>query len=97
MTRAKADVDASRCPLCGEANGCAIERERETGQAQGPCWCMQAGVSAEALALVPPDARGLACICGRCAMSEVAAERERQQVMRPGPGSACAVPKSLRG
>ena len=27
-----ADVDPSRCPLCGEANRCAMEIERETGQ-----------------------------------------------------------------
>ncbi|WP_308812427.1 cysteine-rich CWC family protein [Variovorax sp. WS11] len=78
---AKPSLDASRCPVCGEANRCAIELERETGQAQRPCWCMQAGVSREALARVPPEARGLACICARCAMDAVAPE----PVLTPSP------------
>ncbi|VTU38474.1 hypothetical protein H6CHR_05229 [Variovorax sp. PBL-H6] len=72
---AKPAVDASRCPVCGEANRCAIELERETGQPQGACWCMQARVGPEALARVPSDARGVACICARCAMRAVAPGR----------------------
>jgi len=70
----KPGLDAARCPLCGEANRCAIELERESGQAQGPCWCMQAGVSAQALARIPAEARGRACICARCAVDAVAPE-----------------------
>ncbi|SEB21067.1 cysteine-rich CWC family protein [Variovorax sp. YR216] len=62
-------VDASRCPLCGEANRCAMDVERETGQKQPPCWCMAAefSFSPELLARVPQEKRGLACICARCA------------------------------
>ena len=45
--------DPSRCPLCGESNRCALEIERETGQAQPPCWCMAADFSEALLARVP--------------------------------------------
>lgn len=79
---AKPSLDASRCPVCGEANRCAIELERETGQPQGPCWCMQAGVSPEALARVPAEARGLACICARCARGAVAPQPVQRPVAR---------------
>ncbi|WP_083944587.1 MULTISPECIES: cysteine-rich CWC family protein [unclassified Variovorax] len=80
---AEPGVDASRCPVCGEANRCAIELERETGQPQGTCWCMRSGISPEALARVPDEARGQACICARCATGV--------------PASGRAVPRSLRG
>ena len=33
-------LDATRCPLCGGDNRCAMEIERETGEKQGPCWCV---------------------------------------------------------
>ncbi len=61
-------IDATRCPLCGEANRCAMEIERETGQAQPPCWCMQVDFSKAPLTNLPEEMRGLACICMRCAM-----------------------------
>ncbi|VTU32661.1 hypothetical protein SRS16CHR_05129 [Variovorax sp. SRS16] len=64
---ATAQPDPSRCPLCGEANRCAMEIERETGRPQPPCWCMQADFSKALLARVPTAMRGLACICARCA------------------------------
>ncbi|MES2187853.1 MAG: cysteine-rich CWC family protein [Pseudomonadota bacterium] len=60
-------VDTSRCPLCGEANGCAQEVARATGMPAQPCWCMQTGVAASALARIPADARGRACVCAQCA------------------------------
>lgn len=64
-----ATLDASRCPLCGAVNRCAMEVERETGERQPPCWCMAAEFtfSPELLAKVPQEKRGLACICARCA------------------------------
>jgi len=62
--------DPSRCPLCGESNRCALEIERETGQAQPPCWCMAADFSEALLARVPATQRRLACICARCAAQE---------------------------
>ncbi|SFP84554.1 cysteine-rich CWC family protein [Variovorax sp. 770b2] len=64
---APAAIDATRCPLCGASNRCAMEVERETGQAQPPCWCMQVDFSNAPLARLPESMRGLACICARCA------------------------------
>jgi hypothetical protein len=60
-------IDATRCPLCGEQNRCAMEIERETGQSQPPCWCMQVDFSKAPLTNLPESMRGLACICQRCA------------------------------
>lgn len=60
-------VDPARCPLCGVANACAMETERVTGVKQGPCWCMTAAIDEDVLQHIPGTARGLACICARCA------------------------------
>ncbi|RST55925.1 cysteine-rich CWC family protein [Variovorax sp. MHTC-1] len=73
MKTAVARLEPSRCPLCGEANRCAMEIERETGRAQPPCWCMQADFDRAVLARVPAEMRGLACICARCATAAVVA------------------------
>ncbi|HSV57841.1 MAG TPA: cysteine-rich CWC family protein [Variovorax sp.] len=67
-------IDATRCPLCGADNRCAIEIERETGQAQPPCWCMSATFTAALRERIPADARGLACICARCMAKALAKE-----------------------
>jgi Cysteine-rich CWC len=58
--------DATRCPLCGGDNRCAMEIERATSQQQGTCWCVSQTFSAELLARLPADAQGKACICGNC-------------------------------
>ena len=58
--------DPSRCPLCGGDNRCAMEIERETGEKQPPCWCMDATFTAELFARIPVEARGQACICAAC-------------------------------
>ncbi|MBX3585130.1 MAG: cysteine-rich CWC family protein [Ramlibacter sp.] len=63
----EAAPDPSRCPLCGEPNQCAMELERSTGVAQGPCWCTQVDFAPALLARVPEAARRQACICRRCA------------------------------
>ncbi len=70
MSARTATADATHCPLCGEVNRCAVELERETGEAQGECWCMQADFSLAPLAQLPESARGLACICARCAAGQ---------------------------
>jgi hypothetical protein len=44
-----------------------METERETGQPQPACWCLQADFSEALLARVPAGQRRLACICARCA------------------------------
>lgn len=62
-------VDASACPLCGQANRCAMEAQRETGVPQPPCWCTQVDFSAELLARIPDSARRKACICQACALT----------------------------
>jgi hypothetical protein len=53
--------DPTRCPLCGASNQC--------GMAAGSteCWCFGATVSKEALERLPSAARGVACLCARCA------------------------------
>lgn len=59
-------LDASRCPLCGGPNGCAMEAERATGQPQPPCWCLGLDFSADLLARVPAALKDQACICPAC-------------------------------
>ena len=63
-------IDATRCPLCGEPNRCAMEVERETGQPQPPCWCTQVDFQREVLTQIPAEARGKACVCRACATRE---------------------------
>jgi hypothetical protein len=67
-------IDPTRCPLCGEPNRCAMETERETGQPQPPCWCMQVDFSNAPLTNLPEEMRGLACICARCAAGAPASQ-----------------------
>lgn len=59
-------IDATRCPLCGQDNRCAMERERQTGVPQGPCWCVTESFDPALLARLPTAARGKACICSAC-------------------------------
>ena len=59
-------IDPSRCPLCGADNRCAMEIERETGETQPPCWCMDASFSPDLFQRIPDAARGQACICAAC-------------------------------
>jgi hypothetical protein len=53
-----------RCPVCGAANECAAAN---TGSFDTPCWCANVTISQEALDRIPPDQRGRACLCPRCA------------------------------
>jgi len=62
-------VDPRRCPLCGQPNGCAMERERLTGVPQPPCWCASAAFGGELLERLPDNGRGQACICAACAVA----------------------------
>lgn len=65
-------IDPRCCPLCGQANQCAMEVERSTGVKQPPCWCTQARFDAVLLARVPEQAFGKACICAACAQGKAA-------------------------
>ena len=68
MTPSAASLsDSTRCPLCGGGNACALERQKETGERQPPCWCTRVAFSPELLARVPAASGGRACICRACA------------------------------
>jgi hypothetical protein len=43
-----------------------MEIARDTGQAQPPCWCVDASFGPELLDRIPAEARGQACICAAC-------------------------------
>ncbi|TWO68313.1 cysteine-rich CWC family protein [Caenimonas sedimenti] len=58
---------ATACPLCGQANQCAMEAARANGTEPGTCWCAGVPFTAELLAAVPPGLKNRACICERCA------------------------------
>ncbi len=66
MSTAPPLKNASRCPLCGGDNRCAMEIERATGQAQGPCWCVAENFPPDVIAALPAEAQGKACICSQC-------------------------------
>ena len=62
-------TDPRLCPLCGQANQCAMEVERATGVKQPPCWCTEASFGSALLAAIPQQARGKACVCAACAQA----------------------------
>jgi hypothetical protein len=66
--RAPRAAGADRCPLCGEANGCAIAAQR-----QAPCWCVDASFDAALRARAARAEGPPRCICARCASAAVAA------------------------
>jgi hypothetical protein len=43
-----------------------MERERETGVTQPPCWCVSATFPPGLLDRLPEAARGRACLCANC-------------------------------
>ncbi|MGI5939950.1 MAG: cysteine-rich CWC family protein [Thermoleophilia bacterium] len=53
--------DVSRCPLCGQPNDCGAARGDPT------CWCRSVTIPQEVLDRIPPEARGVACVCRKCA------------------------------
>jgi len=71
MTCASKDplIDPGRCPLCGQPNVCAIEKQRISGQPQPPCWCTAVNIAPALLARVPAAARQRACVCAACALA----------------------------
>jgi hypothetical protein len=56
-----AEVDPSRCPLCAQDNRCGMVADAST------CWCFTTNVARAVLALLPPEAEGVACVCQACA------------------------------
>ncbi|WP_448254995.1 cysteine-rich CWC family protein [Ottowia oryzae] len=67
-------IDATRCPLCGGPNGCAMAPAGADPQAAAACWCMAASFPPALLEKVPAAARRRACICARCAAQAAARE-----------------------
>lgn len=55
-----------RCPACGGPNACA---PATSGRFDTPCWCTGVTVSPAAVAALPEEQRGRACLCRRCATS----------------------------
>lgn len=67
-------VDPTRCPLCGERNLCVLASGAEPGT---PCWCGTVSIPAATLALVPEQAKNVACICRACAEKRPASPTSR--------------------
>jgi hypothetical protein len=67
MLEKPSKINQSLCPLCGKANRCAMEIEKETDIKQAACWCVGMDFSADLLAQVPVSVQGQACICAACA------------------------------
>ena len=61
----KAVRNPQACPLCGRDNACGAVRGEDT------CWCFDVEMSKEALARVPPELVGVACLCRDCASGAV--------------------------
>ncbi|HEX2201657.1 MAG TPA: cysteine-rich CWC family protein [Longimicrobium sp.] len=68
---AETPVDPARCPLCGEANGCAMAGASPSG---GACWCASVTIAGDVLQRIPEEARRKACVCARCAEGAPRAE-----------------------
>jgi hypothetical protein len=63
MTSNDSSLDAARCPLCGQPNGCQL---CTAAAYKGPCWCATVSIPEELLARVPAELRNKACICRNC-------------------------------
>lgn len=57
------------CPLCGAANECAPALQGKCGV---ECWCTSVTVSQKALARIPDELKGKACLCRACATGQEA-------------------------
>ncbi|MCA3010245.1 MAG: cysteine-rich CWC family protein [Phycisphaerales bacterium] len=64
--------DAAHCPLCGQPNACALA-DRTATRSCSDCWCARTTIAPAVLARIPVAARGVACVCARCAASGDAA------------------------
>ena len=62
-------IDPSVCPVCGQPNLCAMEVQTTPGLESQACWCTHVDFSLDLLARIPPELRGLSCICASCARS----------------------------
>jgi hypothetical protein len=60
-------IDPTLCPICKDPNACEIERARITGNHAERCWCFDAVISEDVLDQVPDEAKGVSCVCVKCA------------------------------
>ncbi|HVU26581.1 MAG TPA: cysteine-rich CWC family protein [Verrucomicrobiae bacterium] len=56
-------IDAGRCPLCGNPNHCQL---CTVAAYKGSCWCAKVEIPDALLAQVPPDLQSKSCICRDC-------------------------------
>jgi hypothetical protein len=59
-------ASAGRCPLCGEANGCAI-----AAGSPATCWCVEASFDAALRERARRIEGAPRCICARCASASI--------------------------
>jgi hypothetical protein len=60
------EIDPARCPLCGKDNKCGMVA------GASKCWCFNTSVDCAVLAQLPPEAKGVACVCEACASGKKA-------------------------
>ena len=93
-------LDPSRCPLCGEANGCGLAAEgaeaRASGGAKVPCWCAEVEVARGVLDRLSVAAKGRACVCARCAKGQALAEHAVKASAAEPVASVAAPRRALR-
>ena len=58
---------ATKCPLCGGDNQCALAAQPSGAAEPATCWCFTATIPAAVLASIPEADRGVRCICPACA------------------------------
>ena len=64
-------IDPTPCPICKSPNACGIERARITGDHTERCWCFDTVMSEDVLEQVPDEAKGVSCVCAKCAGGDV--------------------------
>ena len=67
-------LDEGHCPLCQQANGCAIAADREAAA----CWCQHQSIEPSAIAAARQLGAAKRCICQRCAEQARQLSREIQ-------------------
>ena len=71
-TKSDPQIDASKCPLCGEPNLCAMAADPDAKE----CWCGDKKFPRELLAQIPKEAVRRVCICAKC-LEEFRAQKDR--------------------
>ncbi|MBI3880972.1 MAG: cysteine-rich CWC family protein [Verrucomicrobia bacterium] len=63
MSACSSTCRAEICPRCGRPNGCALATPAAE---KGACWCFKMDLDPGALAKLPPELKGAACLCRAC-------------------------------